>query len=429
MMAITSRPQPPLLPLWLLSATGRQTALRCSQNNESPIQLDEHDEEEKELDQVHDSDEFEFDSDQELDEAELRELLGDSISSYLRPTNESVSGKESKTMIFLRSAEEAGFTPPPLPATAKQLPPRKADFVNAGACCIGDGVYLIISEMSKALFGKNEYGDISGAVDQMYISDPLLSQWKPGRSLPANTGLACKDIAASVDKLKDAHQACGNEPEIAQVSSSGAPIMQCFEHKSKPVRYCHIKLAAYWYNFTTSLVEKGLPMKSNRSIWLQAIRPRMLLLKYGLLGELYIQQSMDHTRLEAAKSRALDSGIKLADANLPAGPRLKYRPLGDESAVLPSAAAHASKAAKGITDPKQKKLQFNLKGSGKKNPRQGDSPKQPHKQRKKAPAQSPNHGSVHSLADVSAASAKDMSPASAKKLLVHLLKGDKSGEK
>jgi hypothetical protein len=399
--------------------------ISCSQ--ESP----DHDAE----DEQDDDDEFEFGSDIELDEAELLEQLGDTLSSYLRPTNESASGKESKSMIFLKAADAAGFTAPPLPATAKPLPPRKADFVNAPACCVDDGVYLIVSEMARALFGKDEYSTMSKAVDTMYLDEPMLTQWKPGRALPAGTGLACKDIAASVDKLKDAHQACTNEPEIAQVSSTGAPIMQCFEHKSKPTRYCHIKLAAYWYNFTSSLVAKGFPLRTSRSIWQSAIRPRMLLLKYGLLGELYIQQSIDHIKLEAAKSRAVDQGIKLSEADLPAGPRLRYRALDDESPVLPSAMAHASKAAKGIQDPKQRKLSFSMKGSGSGKKGRGKGGKgyspgdSPNKQRKRGVEQSPNQGSVHSLADVSQDSAKDMSPASAKKLLVHLLRQDKGDDR
>ena len=51
-----------------------------------------------------------------------------------------------------------------------------------------------------------------------------------------------------------------------------------------------------------------------------------LLIKYGLLGELYIQQKMDHVAFEAA--------VKRGDGPKPSKPRLPYRSVGDEGAII-----------------------------------------------------------------------------------------------
>ena len=268
--------------------------------------------------------EFLFDDDIcELDEDELRRLE-QCAGAY---TGQSVEGlpDQSDLKAWLTSCEDTGFTPPPLSAKAENLPPTKANYVDVPVVCVDHGCFLKFTTFVKAILGKEAFKKEQAKVDQTYLHDDMLQQWKPGRMFPAGQGVTCQLVAESIGKVKDIHRVCKAGCEIVQISASGVPIIQCFEHKSKP-QYNHLKVAAWWINASSALVKAGFPLKKYGTVWKERLGSQSLLIKYGLLGELYIQQKMDHVAFEAA--------VKRGDGPKPSKPRLPYRSVGDEGAII-----------------------------------------------------------------------------------------------
>jgi hypothetical protein len=264
----------------------------------------------------------------ESDEEDVGYAIPEAYTREAKPM--APAGVRSPVEQYILDCSVVGRQGPPLTPRASPLSTAAADRCCVPVLCVDHGEYMSPPLFIECLMGPEYLAEAFERMSLIYLSGIQYSQWKPGLQLAAGIGLSCSNISKSNGKHSpDHHDTCMEEPCICQVNSTGVSIMQCHSHRQSPHAFNHLSLAAYWYNFTSELVETVGSFFKTRGRWRAVTKPRLILLDWMLLSYIYLEQEINKRRGEPLRFAYVAVGSTAPKLIAPPKPNQKAIGLGE----------------------------------------------------------------------------------------------------